>query len=122
MATPLLQQMNLNADERERIAYAQGRPMLAALFAEAVGLDDAAEAASEAQNYIQEARGAFVAEDFMSDEFIELRNAIGAMRKGASRDVLQDLLTRMEAKRDEQAQAAEYASEQLDKAHSALEG
>lgn len=114
--------LNMTADERERLAYLAGHTDVAAAYAEAGGLEAATEAAGDAQGYVQEARGSFMPEDFLSEEFKELQNAIGAMRKNnASRDVLQDLLNRMEAKRDEQARESEFGLDQLRQADAALE-
>lgn len=117
----LLTQSNLSADERERIAYIQGRPMLAALFDDAGDGDAWAESAGDAKAYIAEARGAFVDEDTLSGQITALRELARRLR-GDNREDLWRIAQELETWRDEQALAGEYASEQMDKARDALEG
>ena len=108
---------NLSAEERERIAYMAVDNQTASLLDAQAAIENL----STPLDYIQEARGSLPSEDWLQDELTELRHAIGAMRKGANRDVLAHLLQRIEDKRDEQARSSEYGLEQLDKAVEAIE-
>lgn len=66
----LLTQSNLSPDERERIAYIQGRPMLAELFAEHGAAEALAEDQSDVRSIVQS----------MSESLAQLIDDVRAIR------------------------------------------
>lgn len=110
---------NLTHEERERLAFIAGHTTGAQLLGELSDSVAMLEAADDAEAYVREAYGSFVAEDWLADQLADLRTIAKRMR-GANRDELEALAQSIEDARDQQAQSSEYGLEQLGKALKAL--